>query len=300
MGTPDFAVPSLMRLARAHRVVGVVTRPDRPKGRGRQIGAPPVKLEAVRLGLEIAQPDDLKSPDFLSVLERWKADCFAVVGFRILPPDVYGMPLLGAVNLHASLLPKYRGAAPIQWAIMRGETQTGLTTFFLKPEVDTGDVILQETVSIGESETMGDLQIRMADIGAELLVRTLDLIERGEAKPIRQKGETTPAPKLTPEIGAIHWNRPAPEIVNQIRGLSPAPGAYTIWDGLRLKILRASVAEDRAEKRHPGDVLTDNDLLFIRTGRGLVRILEVQPECKKAMTAAAFIRGRRPPLQVGE
>jgi methionyl-tRNA formyltransferase len=207
---------------------------------------------------------------------------------------------MGSVNLHASLLPKYRGAAPIQWAIMRGETRTGLTTFFLKPDVDTGDIILQETVPIGEAETAGELQVRMAHIGAELLVRTLDLIERGAANPFRQTGETTPAPKLTPELGVINWNRPAREIVNQIRGLSPSPGAYTIWDGQRLKILRATAAEDRAEKHHPGDVLTDKDLLFIRTGQGWIRILEVQPECKKAMTAAAFIRGRRPPPQVGE
>ena len=300
MGTPVFAVPSLMRLAKAHRVVGVVTQPDRPKGRGRRICAPPVKQEAVRLGLEIVQPDDLKSPVFLSALDQWKADCFAVVGFRILPPEVYQMPKFGAVNLHASLLPKYRGAAPIQWAIMRGETQTGLTTFFLKPEVDTGDIILQETISIGDEETAGELRDRMADIGAEMLVRTFDMIERGEATPIRQTGEDTPAPKLTPEVGAIHWNRPAREIVNQIRGLSPAPGAYTIWDGLRLKILRAAVSEDHSDQHRPGDVLMEKDMLFIRTGQGLVRIQEVQPECKKAMSAAAFIRGRRPPPQVGE
>jgi len=295
MGTPDFAVPSLRKFASGsvHQVVGVVTQPDRPKGRGLRVRCTPITMEASRYGLPLFQPGDLRSDEFLSRLKAWGGDCFVVVGFRILPPEVFEMPPKGTVNLHASLLPKYRGAAPIQWALINGEKKTGVTTFFIQKKVDTGDLILQESVTIGKDETAGELHDRLAAVGADLLVKTLALMEEGRVERIPQKGVPTSAPKITTEHCEIDWNHPAEDIVNQVRGLSPRPGAFTTWKNKRLKIFRA-VAEEDSDKRsnQPGRVATVSDQnIGVESSDGLVRIHQLQLEGKRAMPVDLFLRG---------
>ncbi len=294
MGTPEFAVPSLKKLAESkHEVMGVVTQPDRPKGRGLRLAASPVKKEAQDAGIPLLQPDDLKSVAFYKKLKEWRADCFIVVGFRILPPEIYEMPPKGTVNLHASLLPKYRGAAPIQWALIHGEKMTGVSTFFIVREVDTGDLILQEGVQIGKEETTGELHDRLAKIGADLLLRTVDLIEASRVKRIPQNGERTLAPKIKSEHCKIDWQTPAESIVNLVRGLSPHPGAYTFWNGKRLKIFRVSVLkESKAEDVHFGTVVsTSEEGIVVQAGEGCVFIRELQIEGKRRMSAGDFMRG---------
>ena len=295
MGTPEFAVPSLRKLAveSSHRVVGVVTPPDRPKGRGLRVACSPVKIEALERGLPIFQPDDLLQSDFLSRLRTWGGDCFVVVGFRILPPEIFEMPPKGTINLHASLLPKYRGAAPIQWALMNGDENTGVTTFFIERRVDTGDLILQKSVSIRRDEAAGELHDRLAIVGADLLLETLDLIEQGRVKPVPQRGEPSRAPKILPEHCLIDWRRHAEAIVNQIRALSPRPGAFTTWGGKRLKVFRGVAMEDEGvETSRPGRVAAASEEgILVETPKGLVSVLELQPEGKRRMSAEVFLRG---------
>ena len=295
MGTPEFAVPSLRTLAKSsHSVVGVVTQPDRPKGRGLQLAASPVKKEAIRLGIPVVQPENVKDLEFLERLRRWEGVCFAVVGFRILPPEVYEMPPRGTVNLHASLLPEYRGAAPIQWVLINGEKRTGVTTFFIERKVDTGDLILQEEVSIGQEETAGELHDRLALVGAGLLLRTMDRIEQGRVERIPQKGTPTRAPKILPEDCEIDWSQPAERIVNLVRGLSPRPGAFTLWEGKRLKILRASVSQEgnKTVSRQPGRIVgVSEEGIVVEGGKGRVCIREIQVEGRRRMEVEAFLRG---------
>ena len=294
MGTPEFAVPSLRKLTESpHDIVGVVTQPDRPKGRGLSVAASALKREAERLHIPIYQPEDLSHPEFLASLNAWRGDCFVVVGFRILPAEVFEMPEKGTVNLHASLLPKYRGAAPIQWALIRGEKKTGVTTFFIDQKVDTGDLILQDELSIGSEETAGELHDRLAVLGADLIVRTMDLVEQGRAKRIPQRGIPTRAPKILPEHCEIRWNNNAEDIVNLIRGLSPIPGAFTFWEGKRLKIFHASAA-DRSMNRpsSPGRVVdTSEESLIVETDDGAVSVQEIQIEGKRRMKIGEFLRG---------
>jgi methionyl-tRNA formyltransferase len=295
MGTPEFAVRSLQKLHQSsHHLVGVVTQPDRPKGRGRQLAASPVKQEAMHLGLPIFQPERLKDPEFLDWLKARNADCFIVVGFRILPPEVFEIPPKGTVNLHASLLPKYRGAAPIQWALINGEKKTGVSTFFIERKVDTGDLILQEGIPIGPDETAGQLHDRLAEVGADLLVKTADLVDQGPVRRIPQEGTPTPAPKILPENCQIDWTLPAERIVNLIRGLSPIPGAFTRWDEKRLKILRASSDKTSVSQlSKPGRVaVAAGGDIIVEAGTGSVRIHELQIEGKKRMEAKEFLRGR--------
>jgi len=294
MGTPEFAVPSLKKLVESrHDIVGVVTQPDRPKGRGLRLTASPVKKEAQHAGITVFQPDDLKSIEFYEKLKGWRADCFVVVGFRVLPPEIYEMPPRGTINLHASLLPKYRGAAPIQWALIRGEKMTGVSTFFIVREVDTGDLILQEGVQIGKEETAGELYDRLAKIGADLLLRTVDLIEMGCVKRVPQNGEKTLAPKILPEHCKIDWQATAERIVNLVRGLSPHPGAYTFWSGKRLKIFRASLLKESASLHVQSGTVTkiSEEGIVVKTGDGFVFIRELQIEGKRRMSAGDFLRG---------
>jgi methionyl-tRNA formyltransferase len=295
MGTPEFALPSLKALAKSrHEVVAVVTQPDRPKGRGQVTATTPVKQEADRLGLPLIQPHELTSPDFLKSLAVLQADCFFVVGFSILPEAVLMMPPKGAVNLHASLLPKYRGAAPIQWAVINGEKQTGVTTFFIRKKVDTGETILQEPVSIGDDENAGMLHDRLAGIGAGLLLKTADLIESGKNEPKIQRGTVTLAPKILPEHCLIRWERSAGAIRNQIRGLSPRPGAYTTLDGERLKILRASLSTDGVESAaDPGTIVRCGPKgMIVQTGEGALALVEIQLENRERMGVTQFLCGR--------
>jgi methionyl-tRNA formyltransferase len=294
MGTPEFAVPSLVKLTESsHIVVGIVTRPDRPKGRGLQVAFSPVKQEALRQNIPILQPEDLGDPDFIKDLTGFDGESFVVVGFRILPPEVFEIPQLGTVNLHASLLPKYRGAAPIQWAIMNGEEKTGVTTFFIEKKVDTGDIILQKEVPIRSEDTAGDLHDRLAVVGSELLLQTLDLIQQRKIVRVIQNGQVTPAPKIKTAHCIIDWTRSAVSIVNQIRALSPHPGAFTYWKGKRLKLFSASpeVCSVRS-KKFPGTVLDSTDEgVTVQTGSGKIRFKEIQSEGKRRMSVKDFLRG---------
>ncbi|RMD91528.1 MAG: methionyl-tRNA formyltransferase, partial [Calditrichaeota bacterium] len=200
MGTPEFAIPSLKKLYESHHeIVGVVTAPDKPVGRGLKLQPPPVKKIAVQYGLPLTQPEDLRAPAFIDWLKQRKADIFVVVAFRILPPEVFTLPPKGTINLHSSLLPKYRGAAPINWAIINGEKETGVTTIYIEEKVDAGDIILQKKVQIGEDETAGELHDRLANLGAEILLKSLNLIEKDQAPRQKQSGEATRAPKITSE-----------------------------------------------------------------------------------------------------
>jgi methionyl-tRNA formyltransferase len=295
MGTPQFAIPSLEKLIGSkHQVVGVVTVPDKPKGRGRKLAESPVKEFSKENDLLVLTPSSLKDEDFVRTLRELRPDLILVVAFRILPEVVFTIPPLGTVNLHASLLPRYRGAAPINWAIMNGETQTGLTTFFIKKKVDTGDMIMQREVSIGPEETFGELHDRMAQLGVEVLLETVEMINGGEVEPIKQDDSlASAAPKITPEHCRIDWSRSAQDIKNQIRGLSPSPAAFTHFRGKKLKIFKARVIGDDRLSENFGQVMDsdEKESVWIKTGRGILSLLELQPEGKRRITVQEFVRG---------
>jgi methionyl-tRNA formyltransferase len=297
MGTPEFAVVSLQKLLDNNiPVVGVVTGPDKPSGRGLQVQPTPVKKLALQAGLPILQPDKLREPQLIQSLREWQAELFIVVAFRILPPEVFNVPPLGTINVHAALLPKYRGAAPIQWAIINGEQETGVTTFFIDEKMDTGEMILQTKTPIGEFETAGELHDRMAVLGANLLVETLGQIASGKLQRTRQTGESSLAPKITKEMAAIDWKKSAREIFNFVRGMNPVPGAFTTLQGRHLKILRAHVSAAADSGSEAGTVLkTDvkQGELIIQTGDGRLAIDELQLEGKRRMSAAEFLRGHQ-------
>ena len=297
MGTPDFAVPTLEALLESsHRVAGVVTRPDKPKGRGLKVLPPPVKTVALARGLPVLQPSDLKDEAFLRALRSFEADVFVVVAFLILPPEVFEIPPLGTINLHASLLPKFRGAAPIQWALIRGEKETGVTTFFIERHVDTGNILLQEKLAIGPDDTFGELHDKLAELGAQVVVRTLDRLEAGTLQPRPQTGEVTKAPKIKKEDRRLDWQEPAEQVVNRIRGLSPVPGAFSFFRGKLVKIYRAQVAELESGNNAPAGTVVAAEPktgLIVRAGEKGVKIQELQPEGKRAMPAVEFLRGYR-------
>ncbi len=297
MGTPEFALPSLKAVLESrHELAAVVTQPDKPKGRGRRPSPSPVKEFSVENRLQVLTPDDLKSDEFAAELKNLSPHLMVVVAFRILPEKVFTIPPLGTINLHASLLPRYRGAAPINWAIIRGETRTGLTTFFIRKKVDTGDVILQKEVEINPEETCGELSQRLSLVGSELLLETIDLIDKGEVKPLPQSDvEATSAPKITPELCRIDWSKPAAEIKNLIRGLSPVPGAYTFYKGKLLKLFKAQVTDQTPHSEGFGEVISadKNKGLEVKTSKGSLTILEIQPQSKKKMKGDEFVRGYR-------
>ena len=301
MGTPGFAIPTLQALLKSkHRVLGIVTREDKPKGRGLQVLPPPIKVVARREDLPVLQPASLKEPSFLQKLRDWKADVFVVVAFRILPPEVFKIPPVGTINLHASLLPKYRGAAPIQWALINGETETGVTTFFIDEHVDTGTILLQEKISIRPDDTAEELHGRLADLGAQVVVRTLDLLEKGKLESRPQVGTPTRAPKIQKSDCEIDWHQPANKIVNLIRGVSPVPGAFTHFEGKLLKIFRAkAVSGLKSRDAVPGEVIdiSGQNEIVVAAGEGAVALMEVQLAGKKRLSAAEFLRGH--PLQAG-
>ncbi len=302
MGTPEFAVPSLKAIAQSqHRIEGVVSQPDRPRGRGLKLQPPAVKAAAQALGLSpILQPERLSDPHFIEQLKQLQADVFVVVAFRILPEAVFTLPPLGTINLHPSLLPKYRGAAPIHWAIINGETTTGVTTIYIRKEVDAGNIILQKPVPILPGETAGELHDRLATIGADLLLETLNRIAAGTVPPPQPQDEqqVTRAPKLTREIARLNFAQPAQQVQQWILGLSPFPGAYTYWRGKQLKIYRAH-AIDEPTDAPPGTIVAlTEDAIVVACQPGQIALTEVQLEGKKRMAAGAFIRGYRP--EVGE
>lgn len=299
MGTPDFAVPSLERLvACGHEVAAVVTRPDRPRGRGRKLMPPPVKAAAQRLALPVLQPDLLEARDFLCRLRRLDADLFVVVAFAILPRVVLKIPKLGSINLHPSLLPRYRGAAPINWAIIRGETETGISVFRLTARVDAGDLLFQRVVGIGPDETAGELSDRLRELGADAIANVVDGLEKDALAPTPQpKTGVTRAPRLEKEDGRIDWARGAVSVRNLVRGTNPFPGAFTTWRGGTLKVHRTTAA---AGAGMPGEVVVADGRTgcVVAAGDGAVALQEVQPSGKARMSGAELVRGYR--IEAGE
>lgn len=297
MGTPDFAVASLKALVEnGYNVVAVITAPDKPAGRGMQLKAPAVKEYAVSQSLPVLQPEKLKNPDFLEELRSYQADLQIVVAFRMLPEVVWDMPELGTVNVHASLLPQYRGAAPINWAIINGEKETGVTTFRLKHEIDTGNVLLQEKVTILPEDNIGTVYEKLMHKGAGLLLKTVDGLVNNtiaEQPQPESASELRHAPKIFKEDCQIDWSKPAESVHNLIRGLSPYPAAFTFIEGKQLKIFVSSF-ENVATKAEPGTVDTDGKShLRFAAADGWLNCLDVQYEGKKRMAIADFLRGFR-------
>jgi len=295
MGTSDFGIPTLRTLHENHEVAAVVTGPDRPRGRGRVMLPTPVKSAALELGIPVLDPDRLDDPSFIGELRAVGAGLFFVVAFRILPPAVFTIPPRGTVNLHASLLPDYRGAAPVNRAVINGDDVTGVTTFFIEETVDTGDVLLQRKTAIGPDETAGELYDRLKYIGADLSLETVNGIEAGTVAPKKQPpGPSRPAPKLRKSDGLIDWGKDVRTVHNHVRGMNPAPGAYTGWKGGALKIHRTRVL-DETSKGTPGLVVkaSGRDGLAVSCGTGTLGMIEVQPPGKKAMDGASFVRGYR-------
>jgi len=295
LGTPAFAVPSLERLVQAgHELLAVYTQPDRPRGRGGELGAPPVKLAAERLGLSVRQPERIRLPEVAGQLAGLRADAMVVVGYgQIIPQSVIDLAPLGIINVHASLLPKYRGAAPIQWSIANGETVTGVTTMRIDAGLDTGDILLQRETPIGSEETAVELGERLAVMGAELLIETLRALEAGALVPRKQEdSQATHAPILRKEDGRIDWALTATEIGNRIRGFVPWPGAWTSFRGQLLHVWRAKVAEEPAAGV-PGAVRTAGRRLLVFCGRGTrLELLEVQMEGRRKIRGADFLSGQ--------
>ena len=309
MGTPEFAVASLEALIQAgYHIVGVITAPDKPGGRGMKLQESAVKKYAVEKGLHILQPAKLKNPLFLEELHSLKADVQVVVAFRMLPELVWNMPPMGTINVHGSLLPQYRGAAPINWAIINGEKETGVTTFKLQHEIDTGNILLQEKISIGENETAGELHDRMKITGAQLLVKTLEGLVKGslmeQPQELRNNSSDVNnkhtsslvlkhAPKIFTETCRINWNEGVDAIHNLVRGLSPFPGAFTQMDGKTLKIWK-SIKEHTQPGNSPGAYNTDRKTyLRFAAKDGFIHVMELQMEGKKRLSIQEFLRGYR-------
>lgn len=302
MGTPEFAVATLDALvADGLDVCAVVTAPDRPAGRGRQLRASAVKQRALELGLPVLQPERLKDPTFIAQLDELGASLYVVVAFRMLPEVVWTKPRLGTVNLHGSLLPAYRGAAPINWAVINGEHRTGVTTFLIQHEIDTGDLLYQEKVEIGPEDTAGDVHDRLMTAGAALMVRTVHGLFDGTTIPMPQvvdPAHSIPsAPKLTPHNTRIRFDLPAQKVHDLVRGLGPFPGAWCEWKdddapALHCKLLRSRIVQHEASSA-PGTVSIVNDTLLIACGTGWLQVLEIQLEGRKRMLAADLLRGMR-------
>ena len=303
LGTPDFAVESLRRIVDGgYNVVGVVTMPDKPAGRGKHLQQSAVKQFAVSRGLKVMQPERLKDDAFVEELRSLQADLFIVIAFRMLPEVVWSMPRLGTFNLHASLLPRYRGAAPINRAVMNGDAETGVTTFFLKHEIDTGDIIAQERIAIGPDEDAGSVHDRLMELGATLTIDTIEHILAGDLKPLPQdellKGEEpTPAPKIFKDTCRIDWNSPARDIHNHVRGLAPYPAAWsTLIAGDTpqgsLKVFATRVLDEKSTSA-PGTLTVTDGRLIADTATERIELLSVQAPGKKRMPTADFLRGCR-------
>lgn len=303
MGTPDFARDSLEAVYNAgYEIIGVVTNPDRPKGRGMKMIPSPVKEFALEKELKIYQPEKVKNNiEFIDEIKSLNPDVICVVAYgKILPEEILNIPKLGCINVHGSLLPKYRGAAPIQWAILNGDKETGVTTMYMDKGMDTGDMILKEKVTIGEDETTGELWDRLSKIGGELLVKTLEQIEARTAPREKQGEDYTMAPMLNKDMAKIDWeNKSAIEVKNLVRGLNPIMGAYTFWNGKKIKFWKVDIAKgneimvDNLETLKNGTVVVSNpkDGLYIKTKKGIIKVLEIQGENAKRMPIGDFLRG---------
>lgn len=294
MGTPQFAVQPLRALAAAgHEIAGVVTRTDKPAGRGRILAAPPVKRVARDLGLAVYQPRRVRAPEFIELLRKIEPEAIVVAAYgQLLPRELLTLPKFGCINIHASLLPAYRGAAPINWAIIRNERETGNTIMLMDEGMDTGAILMQESIPIGPEDTAGALTEKLSSLGAKLITRALPLIAAGKLVPLAQDAsKATMAPLLKKGDGLVDWKLPAAEIHNRVRGLSPWPGAYCFLDGKMVKIIKTEVIDGAGE---PGTLYEkDKNTLGAGTGSGILRILSLQPEGGKPMTASEFMRGHR-------
>ncbi len=297
MGTPEFAVPSLeILIEHQYQVVAVITAPDRPQGRGQKLVPSPIKVVANRHSIPVLQPTNLKSPDFIQTLKSFEANLQVVVAFRMLPEVVWSMPEYGTFNLHASLLPKYRGAAPIHWAIINGEKETGVTTFFLKQEIDTGGIIMQKKEPIQDEDTTGTLSHRLMQIGADLVLATVRQIEDGNftVKPQDLSTDEPKAPKLFKENCEVDWTRNAKQIVDFIRGLNPFPCAWTLINGVVYKLHQAKEVDHNRDIGKPGMYETDGkSFLHFGTGNGVVSIEKIQAPGKRSMDIETFLRGNK-------
>jgi methionyl-tRNA formyltransferase len=292
LGTPEFAVPSLKALAGQHAVAAVYTQPDRPKGRGNQLAASPVKIAAQELGIAVLQPERIRRPENLEPLAAWGAEIMVVVGYgQIVPQEIIDLPRYGILNVHASLLPKYRGAAPIQWAIANGETKTGVTIMQIDAGLDTGDMLLKESLPISPAETAPELSVRLAQVGAELLLEAMRQIEAGTVVREKQRAEeATLAPILNKEDGLVDWRRSAPEVYNRWRGFNPWPGAYTFFRGQQMAIARAQVVKRGSGAA--GQMWAEKRQLFVSCGgTTTLELLDVQLPGKRRMSAESFLNG---------
>ncbi|GIV27612.1 MAG: methionyl-tRNA formyltransferase [Bacteroidia bacterium] len=298
MGTPAFAVPTFEKLVQYHNVLSVVTTPDKPAGRGLKLQSSAVKECAIKHNIPVLQPEKLKDPDFLQQLKNLNADVFVVVAFRMLPKEVWSMPPHGTFNLHASLLPKYRGAAPINFAIINGETETGVTTFKIQEQIDTGNIALQEKIAIDEKDTAGTLHDKMMTIGADLMIKTLELLEQNKLQLLEQdNSQATYAPKITKEFCQINWQQPSKKIYDFIRGLAPYPAAYTFLDINGRKTYCKILWAEKINLLKPlpaGTLLTDNKhFLRIVSEDGALDIKLLQAEGKRQMDIEEFLRGNK-------
>ena len=301
MGTPEFAVPSLKALVGAgHEICGVFTQPDKPKNRGMKLQEPPVKEYALSIGLPVFQPAKVRDGEALGILQALNPDLIAVAAYgKILPVDILALPRLGCVNVHSSLLPKYRGAAPINWAILNGEDETGVTIMYMAEGMDTGDILTQAKTPIGLNENAAQLFVRLADIGAGLLVETVAALEAGKVSPVPQdSARASYAPMLSKEQSPLDWTRSARQLHDDVRGLYPWPSALMVLDGIRCKVLQTALAGESGGKT-PGTVLqADKKGLRVACGDGqALDILELQPNGKKAMSSPAFLLGH--PVSLG-
>lgn len=294
MGTPDFSVPALEALVKAgHDVIAVVTQPDKPKGRGKEVAMPPVKGKALEYEIPVYQPVKARAPEFVALLKEMNPDVIVVAAFgQILPESILEIPRYGCVNIHASLLPRYRGAAPIQYAVINGEKESGITTMMMAAGIDTGDILDQETVVLDEKETGGTLHDKLSGIGSRLILKTLEKLEAGTAVRIPQnEAEMSHVGMIKKSMGDIDWTMNAAAIERLIRGLNPWPSAYTSWNGKILKLWEADVLEEEYDGVCGQVVKCGRDVLLVKTGRGTLSIKELQLQGKKRMDTGAFLRG---------
>ena len=294
MGTPDFALASLDKLIDGgYEIAAVVTQPDRPKGRGKKLTPPPVKERALGAGLRVLQPERVKDSGFIEALKELSPDIIIVVAYgQILPEEIINLPAMGCINVHASLLPKYRGAAPINWCIINGESRTGVTTMCMDKGMDTGDILLQRETEIGENETAGELHERLAALGADLLLETLEGLQRNEVeRKAQDHSAATYAPQLDRETGRVDWNSDAKSIYNLIRGTNPWPGCYTVYKGERMKLWEAKVLEQKS-RGTAGKVLeAGHGGMLVQAGSGTLLVTKIQMPSSRVMTVDEYLRG---------
>lgn len=300
MGTPDFAVPALHTLLNGpDEIVAVVTQPDRPKGRGKKLASPPVKIAAVEADIPVLQPTRIRTEEFITTLKGYRPDLIIVAAYgRMLPDSILELPRLGCINIHGSLLPRHRGAAPIQWAIIKGDQQAGVTIMQMDAGMDTGDILLRAAIPVAEDETAGSLFHKLAELGGATLLQALDLLHQDKLIPLRQDHTlATEAPPLTKEDGRLDWNRPAAELHCLIRGLDPWPGAYSFMDGQRFRFFAPEIVHKECRQPAGTLILADHQGLLIATAQDSLLIKEIQPEGKKRMTVEAYLCGH--PLAPG-